>query len=58
MRYLNLILFFGLLLWAGTTHAQCDILLSSQVTNVSCFGAADGAINLTVSNGTGPYTYA
>lgn len=57
MRYLNLILFFCLLFLAGAAHAQCDIQLNSQVTNVTCFGSANGAINLSVSNGTGPYTY-
>ncbi len=31
--------------------------IAETITNVSCGGAADGAINLAVSGGTGPYTY-
>jgi gliding motility-associated-like protein len=30
---------------------------TAQVTNVSCFGGNNGAVNITTLNGTGPYTY-
>jgi gliding motility-associated-like protein len=33
------------------------ITVTSVVTNVSCAGATDGAVNITVSGGTGPYTF-
>lgn len=33
------------------------IVITSVVTNVSCAGASDGAVNITVSGGTGPYTF-
>ncbi|HEY9116385.1 MAG TPA: SprB repeat-containing protein, partial [Roseivirga sp.] len=34
------------------------ISISQTLSNVSCNGAADGAISLSVGGGTGPYTYA
>lgn len=34
------------------------ITLSANVTNVSCFGATTGGINLTVAGSNGPFTYA
>lgn len=33
------------------------VINSSQVTNISCFGANDGSIGVNVSGGTSPYTY-
>ena len=44
------LLFFGSL-------AFSQIIITSTVTNVSCFGGADGAIALSSSGGTAPYTY-
>lgn len=34
------------------------IAISGTVTNVTCFGAADGSVLVTVTGGTAPYTYA
>jgi gliding motility-associated-like protein len=40
-----------------TIHQPAQLLLSGVVTNASCNGNADGAINTTVTGGTGAYTY-
>lgn len=34
------------------------IAVGQSITDVNCFGAANGAIDITVSGGIGPYTYA
>jgi gliding motility-associated-like protein len=39
------------------TQPQAPLTLTEVHTNVSCFGGANGTVNLTVSGGTGPYTY-
>ena len=36
---------------------NCNMVLSIDGTNISCFGANDGSIDLTVSNATGPFTF-
>lgn len=41
-----------------TINEPQPLVLTTQVTNISCFNSNDGAIDLTVTGGTGPYTYA
>lgn len=40
-----------------TLNQPQQLTLVLQVTNISCFGNTDGAINLTVVGGTQPFTY-
>lgn len=42
---------------AYSTNAQCDFTLSISPSPVSCFGGNNGSIDLTVTNGTGPFTF-
>ncbi len=42
---------------ASCTSTVCALSVSGSVVNVSCFGGTNGSINITVSNGTSPYTY-
>ena len=42
---------------SATVTEPTSISIAAAVTNVDCNGSASGAINLTVSGGTSPYTY-
>ena len=46
--------------WASTQSfitAICNISLSSSVTDATCNGGSDGSIDLTVTGGSGSYSY-
>jgi hypothetical protein len=42
---------------ATVTQPSSNVAGTTVVTNISCFGGSNGAINLTPSGGTGPYTF-
>ncbi len=44
-------------LFAGMEQAQAQCSASALATDISCFGLGDGSIDLSASNGVGPYTY-
>ena len=42
---------------AVITQPVSALSVADQVTNIACFGGANGAVNINVTGGTGPYTY-
>jgi hypothetical protein len=52
----NLIL-ISALIYATCLNAFAQITINGSVTDVSCFGIANGSINLSVTGGQTPYTY-
>ena len=42
---------------AVITQPVSELSVADQVTNIACFGGANGAVNINVTGGTGPYTY-
>ncbi|GEM_PF-1109435 len=42
---------------ASCTSVVCSLSVSGTVVNASCYGGGNGSINITVSNGTIPYSY-
>ncbi len=41
----------------ATVGQQASVNITRIITNVTCFGGSNGAINITASGGTAPYTY-
>jgi len=39
------------------SQPQSDIQISATIINTACFSSSDGAIDISVSGGSGPYTY-
>ena len=39
------------------TTGSCNVTLSASLSDVNCFGGSDGSIDLTVSGGSGSFTY-
>jgi len=48
----------GLATLVGSAPAQTSLTIADAITNATCFGVCDGAIDLTISGGQTPYTYA
>lgn len=43
---------------ALVTSSNGPVVTTSSVTNISCFGGNDGSINISITGGTPPYTFA
>ncbi|MFN0215154.1 MAG: T9SS type A sorting domain-containing protein [Saprospiraceae bacterium] len=56
IRIYPMLVLLCLFISAQNTHAQCNLILSADVTHINCFGD-QGTIDLTVGNGVLPYTY-
>jgi len=54
---LTLLLIFFTLTSGNSVGNDVAITVSNNKTNLTCDGASDGSINITVSGGTAPYTY-
>jgi len=42
---------------ASCTSVVCSLSVSGTAVNPSCYGGSNGSVNISVSNGTTPYTY-
>ena len=53
----SLLVTFSWFLAVVSSYGQCNLALSSVLTNAGCYGASSGAIDLTVTGGTQPLTF-
>ena len=54
--WVSLILFFtSMHIYAGAIGDKVAITISETITEITCLGNADGAIDITVSGGVGPF---
>ncbi|MBK6995566.1 MAG: hypothetical protein IPH31_11795 [Lewinellaceae bacterium] len=56
-RFYSMLVLLCLFFTAQQLKAQCDLIFTNEITDITCFGLMDGAIDVTISGGTPPFTY-
>ncbi|MFN0214785.1 MAG: SprB repeat-containing protein, partial [Saprospiraceae bacterium] len=56
-RFYSMLVLLCLFFTAQQLRAQCDLIFTNEITDISCSGIMDGAIDVTISGATDPVSY-